>query len=152
MSDKARLFREADDEFSALRQVIDGLSEPEMLQVWLGSWSIREILAHIAGWHQVMTPALERVARGEEPYPVGTYDDFDAWNARFVAEKTGMKLADVLAELVASERDFVNAASTVPEAYFAPGGTARGLLEGAGPRHYREHIDQILEWRNGVTR
>ena len=151
MSDKARLLREADDEFSALRQVIDGLSEPEMLQVWLGSWSIREILAHISGWHEVMTPALERVGRGVEPYPVGTYDDFDAWNARFVEERAGMKLADVVAELVGSKRDFVRAAAAVSEALFAPGGAARSLFEGAGPGHYREHIGQIREWRSRAS-
>jgi hypothetical protein len=144
--------READEEFSALRQVIDGLTEPEMLQVWLGSWSIREILVHISGWHQAMALAFERIARGEEPYPAGTYDDFDAWNARFVEAKTGVKLADVLAELVDSERDFVKAAAAVPEALFAPGGAARDLFEGAGPGHYREHIGQIREWRSGLRR
>jgi len=147
MSDKTRLLQEADEEFAALRKAIDGLTNEELCRVWLGSWSVREIVAHISGWHQAMTPGFHRIARGEEPYPRGTYDDFDAWNARFVEQKGGMKLADVLAELVASQREFVAAAATVPELAFAPGGAARDLFEGAGPGHYREHRAQIQEWR-----
>src|SRR3989449_1957221 len=35
-----------------------------MREVVLGTWGVREITAHIAGWHGEMLPALERVARG----------------------------------------------------------------------------------------
>jgi hypothetical protein len=152
MSDKTRLLGGADEEFTALRQVIDGLTDEAMLRVWLGSWSVREILIHISGWHQAMIPALEGIARGEEPYPSGTYDNVDGWNAGFVERKSGMKIADVLTELVASHREFVSAAATVPDSAFAPGGAARGVFEGAGPGHYREHVQQIQEWRRAAPR
>jgi len=33
-----------------------------------------------------MIPALG-TSRRDAPYPAGTYDDFDAWNARFVDRK-----------------------------------------------------------------
>ena len=78
------------------------------------------------------------------------YDDFDAWNARFVAERDGVKTADVVAELDASYGAFVAAMALVPEAQFAEGGTARGLFDGVGPGHYREHAAQIREWRAGT--
>ena len=35
-------------------------------------------------------------------------------------------------------------------AQFAEGGTARGLFDGVGPGHYREHAAQIREWRAGT--
>ena len=147
MSDKAALLREADEAFTDLRQAIDGLTDEEMRRVWLGSWGVREIVIHISGWHDVMTPALGRIAQGEPPYPAGTYDDFDAWNARFVEQKDGVKTADILAELDTSFRAFVGAAAGVPGEAFAPGGAARDLFEGAGPGHYREHTAQISAWR-----
>src|SRR5436189_4238650 len=28
-----------------------------MREVWLGTWAVREIIAHIAGWHREMLPA-----------------------------------------------------------------------------------------------
>ena len=147
MSDKATLLQEADETFSELRQAVDGLDDTRLTRVWLGTWSAREILIHISGWHTEMIPALGRIARGEAPYPAGTYDDFDAWNARFVERKRGVKLADVLAELDVSHRDFMRAAAAVPEPAFAPNGAARELFVGVGPGHYREHATQIQQWR-----
>jgi hypothetical protein len=52
-----------------------------------------------------------------------------------------------VAELVASHRAFVAAASQLPEALFAPGGAARDPFDGAGAGHYREHAEQIRQWR-----
>lgn len=151
MSDKSALVREADEAFAELHRAIDGLTDGQMRQIWLGTWGVREILVHISGWHHEMVPALERIGRGEPSYPAGAYDDFDAWNARFVERRTGVKLADVLAELDASHRDFVKTAATLPEPLFAAGGAARDLLEGAGAGHYREHAAQIHAWRQGAT-
>jgi hypothetical protein len=99
-----------------------------------------------------MIPALQHVARGEAPYPAGTYDDFDAWNARFVADKAGVKVADVMAELEASHQAFVRAAGAVPDAQFEAGGPARDLFDGVAPGHYREHTAQIREWRHPPAR
>jgi hypothetical protein len=148
MSDKSTLVQEAHDAFTELEQAIDGLTEASMGQVWLGTWGVREILVHVSGWHRAMIPALTSIGRGEPlPYPPGTYDDFDAWNARFVADRAGVKVADVLAELHASHRDFVAAATAVPDPHFVEGGAALGPVDGAGAGHYRAHATQIREWR-----
>jgi hypothetical protein len=149
MSDKAELLREADEAFAGLHRAFDGLADEQMDQVWLGSWGVREILIHIAGWHRAMVPAFAHIGRGEAPYAAGTYDDFDAWNARFVEAKNGVKNVDVLAELDASHRDFVAAAAALPEPHLAKDAAARDLFDGAGPGHYREHAAQIREWRAG---
>jgi hypothetical protein len=94
-----------------------------------------------------MAAALGRVGKGDAPYPAGTYDDFDAWNARFVDARAGVKSADVLAELDLSHRRLLDAAAGLPEALFAPGGPARDPFEGAAAGHYREHAVQIRQWR-----
>ena len=147
MSEKATLLHDADLAFTELQGAIEGLTDEEMRRVWLGSWGVREILIHISGWHDEMIPALGRVAEGQAAYPAGTYDDFNAWNARFVDRKAGVKPADVVAELTASHRAFMAAAAQVPDAFFAPGGAARDPFEGAGAGHYREHAAQIHQWR-----
>jgi len=149
MSDKATLLREADLAFGELRGAIDGLTDEDMRRVWLGTWGVREILIHISGWHDEMAAALGRVAKGDPPYAAGTYDDFDAWNARFVDQKAGVKTADVLAELDASHRKLLGAAAPLPAALFAADGAARGPFDGAGAGHYREHTEQIRQWRQG---
>jgi hypothetical protein len=152
MSDKATLVREAEVAFDELRGALEGLTDEELERVWLGTWGVREIAIHISGWHEAMIPALARIAKGEAPYPSGTYDDFDAWNARFVAAKAGVKSAEVLAELDASHRRFLAAAVTLPEARFAAGEAARETFEGTGPGHYREHAAQIRDWRRAAAK
>jgi DNA-directed RNA polymerase specialized sigma24 family protein len=152
MSDTAQLLREADEAFADLHRAIDGLTEDQLLRAWLGTWSIREILIHISAWHRVAVPAFDNIARGESPYPKGTYDDFDTWNARFVADKAGAKLGDVLAELDASRQAFMAAAKALPPQHLAAGGGARELFEGIATGHYREHTAQIQDWRRTAGR
>jgi hypothetical protein len=152
MSDKAALLREADEAYSELRQAIEGLTDEDMRVIWFGSWGVREILIHMSGWHGVATSGFGRIVRGEAPFPAGTYDDFDAWNARFVLQKSGVKAADVLAELDLSHAAFVAAAGALPATYLEPGGAARELFENNGAGHYREHSTQIREWRQAGGR
>ena len=150
MADKQGALREAEAAFQELRAAVGGLDDRRLSEVWLGTWSAREILVHISGWHREMVPALERVARGDAPFPPGvSYDDYDAWNARFVEAKAGVPVADVLAELDASHRGFMTAASRLSDDQLGAG-TGHDLFQGAGPGHYREHTDQILAWRQAT--
>ncbi len=147
MDDKQKLLTDAETAFADLRGSVTGIPEGRMAEPWLGTWGVREILIHVSGWHREMIPAFGRLGHGQSPYPDGvSYDDFDAWNARFVEAKRGAKLADVFGELDASYRDFV-AAAALPGSELAPGGSAHSMFTGAGPEHYREHTEQIRAWR-----
>src|SRR2546429_3897720 len=86
MSPKDELLIRAAQEYKTFYQALDGLNEADLTEVWLGGWSIKEIVAHMVGWHRELTPALERIARGERPIPAEvSYADVDAWNARFAS-------------------------------------------------------------------
>ena len=90
MSEKTTLLSEAETEFTRFKRAIAGLDEAQMRQVWLGTWSARDIVAHISGWHRELVPALERIARGERPIPEGvSYEDVDAWNAPLRGRQEG---------------------------------------------------------------
>jgi hypothetical protein len=106
MEARQDIIQATEQEYAKLRAAIDGLSEGQMSEVWLGTWGVREIMAHVAGWQVEMLPALERLACGEEPYAKGTYDDFDRWNARFVDARRDVATAAVLGEADRSHRDF----------------------------------------------
>jgi Protein of unknown function (DUF1706) len=153
MDDKGKALRDADEAYGELRQAIGGLDDDGASRVWLGTWGVREILIHIAAWDQEMLPALGRVRRGEPTFPEGvSYDDADAWNARFVAARAGTKMIDILTELEAAHRDLVEAAASLDETHWAEGAPARSLFEGTGAQHYREHAAQIRESRQGGAR
>ena len=145
---KDDLLREMEAGFADLLSTVDGLSEEQMTRVWYGDWSVRDILAHVAGWHREEIAMLERMARGERPVPESAdYTDDDAWNARFAARWRAASAGEVLAELNASKEAYLAAALRLPEERFEEGRTARRLVQQGCIEHYREHADEIREWR-----
>ena len=145
---KDELLLSAAREYKAFHEALHGLNEEQMAEVWLGTWSIKEIVAHMSGWHRELLPALERIARGERPVPKGvSYDDVDAWNARFAAPAKDTEITDLLLELDRSHEDFMLAADRVPAERFQPGKAAYRTVDGVTAHHYREHGDQIRAWR-----
>ncbi len=145
---REELLKALDTEFASLLAAIDGLSDEQMTRVWFGEWSVRDILAHIAGWQREMAGAFQRIARGERPAPEGVdYSDTDAWNARFAAAQRSTAPAAMVEELKASKEAFAAAARQVPEDRFEEGRAAFRILHNAGIDHYREHYPPIREWR-----
>jgi len=148
MSEKTTLLSGAETEFAAFKRALEGLGEAQMREVWLGTWSARDIVAHISGWHRELAPALQRMAKGERPIPEGvSYDDVDAWNARFADARKTAATADILKELDASHAAFLQAAAGVPEERYVPGKTAHKIVDFNSRHHYQEHRAQIEEWR-----
>lgn len=148
MSRKDDLLRQAEEEFRALKAAVGGLDATRLSEVWLGTWSAKDILAHISGWHRELGPALERMARGERPIPEGTsYEDVDAWNGTFAAAKKATPVSEVLQELDASHAYFMAQAAKVPAERFVPGKTAYRIVDMNTAHHYKEHGDQIRAWR-----
>jgi hypothetical protein len=148
MSAKEDLLNRAAQEYKAFYEAIAGLNEEHLVEAWLGNWSIRDVAAHIVGWHREMTPALERMARGERPIPAGvSYDDTDTWNERFASAMRHMTVADVLLEFDKSHEVFLHAAAGVPEERFQQGKTAYKIVDMNSAHHYKEHGDQIRAWR-----
>ena len=148
MSAKQDLLNEAARQYRAFHEAIHGLNEAHMTEVWLGTWSVRDIIAHISGWQRELVQALERLARGERPIPDGTsYDDVDAWNATLAAANRELSVADMLLELDRSHESFLHAAAQIPEERYVPDRTAWKIVDLNTARHYKEHGDQILAWR-----
>lgn len=150
MGDKEKALREAAEAYGELQEAVGGLDEAQLRAVWLGTWGVKEILIHISAWDREMAPTFARIGRGEPAYPAGTYDDFDAWNARFVDAGKQARTPEILSDLEAAHRGLLAAASALGDEHFAMGAPARELLEGTGGNHYREHSAQIRQWRSSA--
>ncbi|HKB27268.1 MAG TPA: ClbS/DfsB family four-helix bundle protein [Methylomirabilota bacterium] len=145
---KAELLSAAEHEYTLFQEALEGLDERRFDEVWLGVWCVKDIVAHISAWHRELAPALGRLARGERPIPEGvSYEDVDAWNAKFVAAKKAAPLPEVMRDLERSHTDFMRAAAAVPAARFEPGRTAWKIVDQNSAHHYKEHGDQIRAWR-----
>ena len=148
MSDKQSTLKLLDEEYQNFRQAVDGLDGDALTRIWFGTWSVKDIVAHVLGWQREMTQALQRMARGEKPTPEGVdYSNTDEWNAKFAAAMQGIDARTVIAAWQQAHMTFAKAAQAVPDDRYGEGKTVNRLLEGSGWGHYREHGAQIREWR-----
>lgn len=148
MSQKTEILELLDSGYIEFRKTFEGLDDVQMAQIWLEDWSVHDILAHVAGWHRVMTGSLDRVARGERPTPEGVdYSDADAWNEGFSKEKKGISPRAMVNELQEAFEAFRSAVDTVPDDRFEPGRTVDRLIRVNAIDHYVEHGTQITLWR-----
>jgi hypothetical protein len=142
--DKAAILTEIEGGFSELLTAAQALDERAMSRVADGTWTAKEVLAHITGWHRAMTGAMERMSRGERPTPEGVdYSDADAWNAGFAAGACAQQGATIIAGLQQSFANYLRAAQALPPDRFGEGKTVNRLLEASGYGHYREHLPAL---------
>ncbi|MHB8577382.1 MAG: DinB family protein [Dehalococcoidia bacterium] len=128
---------------------LQDVPEAKLTEVFLGTWSAREILAHFAGWYDMMGSGLERMGRGERPAPEGVdLSDSDAMNAKYVEQARGKSVAAVRKDLETGLHRLETAAKALPEDRFAEGKTGLRILQTLAG-HPSEHLDEIRAWKRG---
>ena len=89
-------------------------------EVFLGVWSVKDLLAHLVGWDFANLEATKAILAGELPDFYAHYDrDWQAFNARLVAEYKRDDFADLLSSMEDSHQELVNFLKTVPADEFA---------------------------------
>lgn len=149
MTDKATAIAELEAGYNNFRSKIAGLADDAYSEVWLGTWSLDQLLAHMAGWYREMAGAFERVGRGERPAPEGVdYSKPDPWNEKFAAQAKHGKAA--LADFDAAFDTYVGAARRLGDDRYGIDGErpriGNRLLQGAGTGHFEEHGPELEEW------
>jgi uncharacterized protein (TIGR03083 family) len=91
-----------------LAQTLDPLTEEQAAQVMVTpEWSVKDVIAHLAGAERGMLGIAQRMARGEDPQLRPDYNN-DTYNARQVAKRKGRSLADLRAELDGTRADMLS--------------------------------------------
>ena len=145
MSTKADVLNEVDAALARFSKSLESVDEVH--GTWdgaLGTWSIVHLLQHLTGWLDEMTPALERMARGERPTPEGVdYSAFDDWNAGFIEARGSQSLAEARAGFDSAHAAFRSAIEGIADERFGEGKTVNRLVDGVAIEHFEEHAEQI---------
>ncbi len=130
------------------RSLVDGIDPQRFEEKWLdGRWGVREIVAHLTGWHQQLSMGLERMARGERPTPEGVdWTDVQHWNDIFAAGAQGKDKAQILQEFDEAVARFRQIGAQLPDDRFGPDKTANGIFRRAGSGHFPTHAAMIRDW------
>ena len=108
-------------------------------EVFLGVWSVRDLLAHLVGWDYTNLAAVQEILAGQLPSFYAHHDrDWRTYNAGLVAKHRQEDFAALLAAVQDSHQRLVDFLRTVPAEEF---GKDRGLRF----RGYRVTIARLLQ-------
>jgi hypothetical protein len=86
--------------------------------IFLGIWSIKDLLAHLIGWDYTNLEAIKRVIASELPAFYHEYDkDWRNYNARLVLEFKSENYADLLEAVKISHNKVIGYLTTLPASH-----------------------------------
>ncbi|HEX5692230.1 MAG TPA: ClbS/DfsB family four-helix bundle protein [Roseiflexaceae bacterium] len=153
---KAELLERTQQEYDKLDRALAGLSEAQISASPDGDWSIKDLLAHIAAWQQI----LLRFHVGKQPFAeaapgIGVdyaSSDVDTINDALYTRDRDRSLADVLDTFRRSHQQMIATIEGMTDqelyaAYTPPGRDQGGQLidwiVGDAYEHYAEHRETI---------
>jgi len=132
------------------RKILDTaslLSPLEQEKVFLGAWSIKDLLAHLAGWDYTNLDAVRKIRAGEKPSFWEHYDrDWESYNVRLVAEYKRDDFAELVGVVEESHRKLIDYLRTVPADEYIKNKKIASLLR-AEIKDEEEHHRQVEEFR-----
>lgn len=131
------------------------LSSAQGDQVFLGVWSVRDLLAHLIGWDNSNLEAAKRVLNGQVPAFYEHHDrDRQTYNAMLVKKYKKKSSRELLVKAKTSQEKIIRFMQTIPPEHFNKdfGVRFRGykvtiqrLLE-AETKDEQTHLQQILDF------
>jgi hypothetical protein len=116
---KEELIADLADTRSRLLAAATSLPAPQQDQVFLGVWSVKDLLAHLVGWDYANLEAVKAILAGKLPAFYAHHDrDWQTFNARLVAEYKKDDLSELDASLAASHRQLLDYVRTIPAEAF----------------------------------
>jgi hypothetical protein len=104
------------------RKIIDmasSLSPQKQDEVFLGVWSVKDLLAHLTGWDFTNIEAMNEILSSKLPSFYRYYDrDWQSYNARLVEEYGKDDVAELISTVEDSHKRLVEFLETVPAEEF----------------------------------
>ena len=130
----------------ALTSAIYGLSEVDLVAKGaVGTWSVKDVMAHVGRWEEVCFDELQIHLRGEPS--TKDYRDALAYNDEWETELQGLSLPESIEKFETTHyRLFGLLSALTPEQW---DGYVRAWVRGSTWHHFEEHGEQIRAWRGG---
>jgi len=118
---------------------VSALSPDQQDQVFLGTWSTRDLVAHLIGWDYTNLKAVQELLSGKLPSFFAHYDrNWRTYNAQLVKKYKKGTVTKLLSSAAQSHRKLVAFLQTVPENDFDQD-------RGVRWKGYKETIASLLQ-------
>jgi hypothetical protein len=129
-----------------VREAIAGLSDEQASVPAPDGWSIKDHLTHLTLWHEMRFFEVSRIARGGEPsFPLSSEEEVTPLNESVAANRRGLSLAQVVADLEFAWAMLEQAVAASPEERLEAGFS--GDIGPVGTAHDLSHAAMITAWR-----
>ncbi|MBN1812184.1 MAG: ClbS/DfsB family four-helix bundle protein [Anaerolineae bacterium] len=126
---------------------VRALPTGEQDRVFLGTWSVKDLLAHLVGWDVTNLEAVGEILAGQKPSFFQYHDpDWQSYNARLVTEHKRDDLAEMVASVEASHHRLIDFLQSVPADEYVKKKKIGTLLR-AEARDEEEHCRQLRTFR-----
>jgi uncharacterized damage-inducible protein DinB len=143
MARKDRLIAELIETRRKVIAAASALSPAQQDEVFLGVWSVKDLLAHLVGWDYANLEAVQALLAGELPAFYAHHGrDWRHFNALLVAEHKKDDFAELCASLEASQHKLVDFVETIPPEEF-------DRDRGVRFKGYKVTIARMLEGQTG---
>jgi hypothetical protein len=147
--DRRQLLQRLDEAWQGLLETYAGLSEAQLLEPGVtGTWSIKDIIAHVTWWEEEALTHLPTIQAGGRPprYSV-TFGGIDAFNALKTEQWKHLPLAAVLRRRDDVHRRLIALIEGAPAAQLTGETRFRRRLRADTYGHYPLHARAIRAWR-----
>ncbi|MBI1886690.1 MAG: maleylpyruvate isomerase N-terminal domain-containing protein [Chloroflexi bacterium] len=151
--DKAAILRQLDDAWATVRAAVESVPEEEVEQLGVvESWSVKDLLGHMAFWADKAASDLNVVAarRPGDVLKPADGEEVDAWNAREAERREGFSFEAVKQEWHKGHeaaREALKAVAPDVLEQNVKGWTMLKRFAEDTYMHYREHAEHILNWQ-----
>lgn len=113
---KQDLLTKLSDARQRLLDKVSSLSPAQQGRIYLGEWSVRDLLAHLIGWDNTYVAAVQDLMAGELPSFYSAYDeDWKSYNYNLVQEYSTEDWAELLAAIRESHAKLMSLLESVPD-------------------------------------
>ena len=128
-----------------------GLSDADLAAPGVtGTWSVKDIIAHVSVWEEEALTHLPVVLAGKRPQRYSTaHGGINAFNARMTERNRALTIAEVLRRRDDTHGRLLEFVGRVPEAECAGDTRFRRRLRLDTYGHYAVHTKAIRKWREG---
>ena len=138
-------------EHANLNALLDGLDDRRIIQPEVeGQWSVKDIVAHLVFWEQLVADELKLVAAGKAPRAIPR-EEIQPLNEQNFQTNQRRSMAEINADLQRSMRDMLENVAALSEGVLAS--TCTWTDEGSIARHvanemehWQDHMAVIHKW------
>lgn len=147
MDERERLIRRLDKSREEMHATLAGIDPSTAVN---SEWSVKELLAHLAGWDACTRDALRAYAAGTPPL-LPARDGIDAYNARSVVQRQGLSYEQTVEDWERTREELKEALAEIPAEKlddkmvfpWGPKGAVARIV-GIMASHELEHAHELL--------